>query len=125
MNKGTSGKRLAAGRLPVVFLYIFIAGLFLAAGARPALAEEAEEVRAELSAQHDPAEELGDLLFACVNVVRLAGCDPEEALTFATDKFVRRFTEMETRIINDGKSLKDLTLPEMDVYWNKVKQTGK
>ncbi len=93
--------------------------------ALPKVAEEAEEVRAELSARHDPAEELGDLLFACVNVVRLAGCDPEEALTFATDKFVRRFTEMETRIINDGKSLKDLTLPEMDVYWNKVKQTGK
>lgn len=76
---------------------------------------------AELARSTDPAEELGDLLFSCVNVARLAGADPEEALHRATEKFIRRFTAMEKLIISDGKSLKDLTLREMDVYWNQVK----
>ena len=89
--------------------------------ALPKVAEEAEEVRAELDAGRDPQEELGDLLFACVNVVRLAGCDAEEALTAATEKFIRRFTAMESLIRADGKHLEDMTLPEMDVYWDRAK----
>ena len=75
----------------------------------------------ELDAKRDPAEELGDLLFSCVNVARLCKLDPETLLTAATDKFVRRFTGMENLIISDGKALEDLTLSEMDVYWNRVK----
>ncbi|MBR6027807.1 MAG: nucleoside triphosphate pyrophosphohydrolase [Clostridia bacterium] len=89
--------------------------------ALPKVAEEAEEVRSELPEGAHLAEELGDLLFSCVNVIRLAGCDPEQVLTHATDKFVSRFTEMENLIKSDGKSLKALTLQEMDVYWNAVK----
>ncbi len=93
-----------------------------AAEALPKVAEEAGEVRAELEAGRDPGGELGDLLFACVNVVRLAGCDPEEVLTAATEKFIRRFTAMEALILRDGKTLKGLTLAEMDVYWDQVKR---
>lgn len=76
---------------------------------------------AELEAGRDPGEELGDLLFSCVNVARLAGKEPELLLKSATEKFIRRFTAMENLIISDEKSLEGLTLAEMDVYWNRVK----
>ena len=90
-------------------------------GALPKIHEEADEVRAELEEGRDPGEELGDLLFSCVNVARLAGQEPELLLKAATEKFIRRFTEMEKLIISDEKSLEGLTLAEMDVYWNRVK----
>ncbi len=89
--------------------------------ALPKVSEEAGEVLAELEAKRDPGEELGDLLFSCVNVARLCGKDPEEMLTWATEKFIRRFTAMENLIISERKSLEGLTLAEMDVYWNRVK----
>jgi len=92
-----------------------------ALSALPKVSEEAEEVRAELDAQRDPTEELGDLLFSCVNVTRLCGLEPEQVLRAATEKFIRRFTAMENAIISDGKALEGLTLSEMDVYWNQVK----
>ena len=93
-----------------------------AAGALPKVTEEAGEVLAELENGRDPAGELGDLLFACVNVVRLAGADPEEALTAATEKFITRFEAMEKAILADGRDLRSMTLPEMDVYWDRVKR---
>lgn len=93
-------------------------------GALPKVHEEADEVLAELDAGRDPGEELGDLLFACVNAARLCGKDPEQTLHQATEKFIRRFAAMEKRIISDGKSLEALTLAEMDVYWNQVKQAA-
>ena len=89
--------------------------------ALPKIHEEADEVLAELEAGRDPGEELGDLLFSCVNVARLAGQEPEMLLKAATEKFIRRFTAMEKLIISDEKSLEGLTLAEMDVYWNRVK----
>ena len=89
--------------------------------ALPKVNEEAAEVLAEIEAKRDPGLELGDLLFSCVNVSRLCGKDPEEMLTYATEKFIRRFSAMENMIISDGKSLEGLTLAEMDVYWNRVK----
>lgn len=92
-----------------------------AIGALPKIHEEADEVLAELEAGRDPGEELGDLLFSCVNVARLAGQEPELLLKAATEKFIRRFTAMENLIISDEKSLEGLTLAEMDVYWNRVK----
>ncbi len=94
-------------------------------GALPKIHEEAEEVLAELQAGRDPGEELGDLLFSCVNVARLAGQEPELLLKAATEKFIRRFTAMENLIISDEKSLEGLTLAEMDVYWNRVKSEQK
>jgi len=84
--------------------------------------EEADEVLAELDAGKDPAEELGDLFFACVNVARLSGVEAETALQQATEKFIRRFTAMENAILRDGKRLEGLTLSEMDVYWEGSKQ---
>ncbi len=93
-----------------------------ALGALPKIHEEADEVLAELEAGRDPGEELGDLLFSCVNVARLAGQEPELLLKAATEKFIRRFTAMEKLIISDEKSLEGLTLAEMDVYWNRVKK---
>ena len=92
-----------------------------AIGALPKIHEEADEVLAELQAGRDPGEELGDLLFSCVNVARLTGQEPELLLKAATEKFIRRFTAMENLIISDEKSLEGLTLAEMDVYWNRVK----
>ena len=89
--------------------------------ALPKVHEEADEVLTELQNARDPGEELGDLLFSCVNVARLSGIDPEQALKNATEKFVKRFSAMENLIKLDEKSLKDLTLSEMDVYWNRVK----
>lgn len=93
--------------------------------ALPKVNEEAQEVKAELEAKQDPAMELGDLLFSCVNVARLARCNPEDALKQATDKFIHRFHAMEKAIFSEGKTLKDLTLAEMDVYWNMVKTLQK
>ena len=92
--------------------------------ALPKVHEEADEVLAELEAGRDPGEELGDLLFSCVNVARLAGQEPELLLKAATEKFIRRFTAMENLIISDEKSLEDLTLAEMDVYWCRVKSAS-
>ncbi|NLB89634.1 MAG: nucleoside triphosphate pyrophosphohydrolase, partial [Clostridiales bacterium] len=69
----------------------------------------------------DPSEELGDLLFSCVNVARLAKVSSELVLQQGTEKFLQRFLNMEKAIKNDGKVLKDLTFLEMDVYW----ETGK
>ncbi len=92
-----------------------------AAEALPKVTEEAGEALAEIDAGRDPAMELGDLLFACVNVARLAGADPEEALSAATAKFIRRFGRMEAAILAEGKQLQGMTLAEMDAYWDLVK----
>ena len=84
--------------------------------------EEADEVMENLRNGADPEEELGDLFFAAVNVCRLCKKDPDVALHFATNKFIRRFRAMENAIKSAGKCLEDLTLSEMDVYWNAGKQ---
>ncbi len=84
--------------------------------------EEARELRAELDAGADPQEEGGDLLFAAVNALRLAGVQPELALGEATEKFVARFTRMEAMISQDGGRLEGMDLAQMDVYWDRVKR---
>ncbi len=92
--------------------------------AEPALEkvyEEADEVKAALKTGEGLEEELGDLLFACVNVARLAKVDPELALHAAVDKFIRRFSAIEQAITADGKRMQDMTLTEMDAYWDRVK----
>ncbi|MCL2544415.1 MAG: nucleoside triphosphate pyrophosphohydrolase [Clostridia bacterium] len=84
--------------------------------------EEAAELRAELEAGADPQEEAGDLLFAAVNALRLAGVQPELALSAATEKFVDRFARMEQMILRENRRLEGLTLPQMDVYWERAKR---
>lgn len=83
--------------------------------------EEADEVESALAGDGDLGEELGDMLFACVNVARLSGFDSELALRAATGKFMDRFTRMERAILDDGKKLPEMTLEEMDEYWNRIK----
>lgn len=68
-------------------------------------------------------EEAGDVLFAAVNTVRLAGADAEEALRAATDKFIKRFAECEKLIMADGKKISDITGDELlfNYYWEMAK----
>lgn len=84
--------------------------------------EEADEVKENLQTGQDPEMELGDLLFAAVNVSRLCGKDADLSLFASTNKFISRFRNMENAIKKSGKSIEDLTLSEMDVYWNAGKQ---
>ncbi len=68
-------------------------------------------------------EEAGDVLFAAINTVRLAGVDAEEALRAATDKFIERFAACERLITEDGKNIKDVTGDGLlfDYYWEMAK----
>ena len=85
------------------------------------IGEEAEELSRAVEDGGGVEEEAGDLLFAVVNVLRLLKLDPEIALNRATDKFTARFAEMERLILADGKSLAEMTLADMDAYWDRVK----
>ena len=67
-------------------------------------------------------EELGDLLFAVVNVARKLDIDAEEALQNATSKFMRRFKEIEKHARKSGGHINKMTLPEMDAVWRTIKQ---
>ena len=66
-------------------------------------------------------EELGDLLFAVVNVARFLDVDPEDALNFTSHKFIRRFGFIEKTALERGGSLEDMTLAEMDQLWEEAK----
>ncbi|MFZ7164967.1 nucleoside triphosphate pyrophosphohydrolase [Avibacterium avium] len=87
--------------------------------------EELQEVQAELTRpQQDQAkieEEIGDLLFAVANLSRHLHCSPEETLRKANQKFERRFRQLEALAQQQGKSLQNSTLQELDALWNKVK----
>lgn len=90
-------------------------------GALDKVREETEEVARAAAGDGDPAEELGDLLFAAVNVARFVHTDPEQAIQNATDKFMRRFARVEQAAKAAGKSLSDMNLAEMDALWDEVK----
>jgi tetrapyrrole methylase family protein / MazG family protein len=66
-------------------------------------------------------DELGDLLFAAVNVCRFLGHDAEDALEGTIQKFVRRFAELEERVHADGRRMEDCALAELDAVWNDIK----
>lgn len=94
-------------------------------GALDKLAEETEELKVAIL-EDDCAhieEELGDLLFSCVNVSRFLKVDPEDALKHATDKFISRFEALEQAAKNTGKDLNTLSLNEMDGLWNDIKRS--
>jgi tetrapyrrole methylase family protein/MazG family protein len=84
------------------------------------LLEEMREVREAADAE-SRAEELGDLLFAMVNLVRWYKVDAESALRKANQKFRSRFKHIEKRAREEGRSLADMTLEEMDVFWDEAK----
>ncbi|MBC6991388.1 nucleoside triphosphate pyrophosphohydrolase [Hymenobacter sp. BT491] len=73
-------------------------------------------------AQQRAADEFGDLLFSLVNFARFAGINPEEALERTNRKFIRRFQYLETEAAREGYRLAELTLAEMDIYWERAKQ---
>lgn len=87
--------------------------------------EEARELRAAVASGDTGAigDELGDLLFAAVKVARFAGVDPEQAAHAACEKFIRRFSAMETAAANDGTALEQCTLAQMLTLWQQAKQT--
>lgn len=82
--------------------------------------EELEELK-KVRSTDGAEEELGDLLFSIVNLSRFLGIDPESALRKATRKFVERFRRMEEMIERDGLVLEELSLRELDEYWNRAK----
>jgi uncharacterized protein YabN with tetrapyrrole methylase and pyrophosphatase domain len=84
--------------------------------------EEVEELEREETKERR-SEELGDLLFALVNLAQWMGVNAEEALRKANDKFLRRFEAMETGIVGEGSKLRSMTIEQMDAHWNRVKDT--
>lgn len=66
--------------------------------------------------------ELGDLMFALVNYARFINVNPEDALERTNKKFIKRFQHLESKATEMGRSLKDMTLDEMDVFWEEAKK---
>ena len=89
--------------------------------------EEADEIEAELDAadKSSAAAEVGDLLFAVVNLARHLSADPEAILRATNDKFARRFQSIERALLAQGKGPKDATLAEMDALWDAAKAEEK
>lgn len=94
------------------------------------VAEELAEFHVELDAmKEDDSEsvkraegELGDFLFSVVNAARLYGLNPDTALEMTCSKFRNRFTYLEEQTIRQGRSLKDMTLAQMDEIWEEAKK---
>ena len=87
------------------------------------LHEEVDELTACQEEGKDRVEEeLGDLLFSCVNMARHSGIDAESALRRATQKFEKRFREVERRVVDAGGSMDDTPLEELDRLWGEVKR---
>ena len=89
--------------------------------------EEADEIEAELDGPDTSkaTAEVGDLLFAVVNLVRHLGADPEDVLRQTNLKFERRFGSIESALAARGKTPKDATLAEMDALWDAAKVAEK
>lgn len=88
--------------------------------------EEFEELQSEISHMDtDRMEsEFGDLFFSLINAARLYKINPDNALERTNQKFIRRFNYMEQELHKQGKSLKNATLPEMDLHWDEAKKKG-
>ncbi len=90
--------------------------------------EEMQEFKAELdasatdvSAAGKAEEEFGDLLFSLINYARFVNINPEDALEKTNRKFIKRFQYLESKAREQDKQLQDMTLAEMDVFWNEAK----
>ena len=86
--------------------------------------EELEELKAELAKgdKKNSTRELGDFLFSVINAARLYKLNPDNALEMTNQKFIRRFNYVEDHSMKQGKSLKDMTLEEMDKLWDEAKR---
>lgn len=89
--------------------------------------EELGEVEAEMRKGDTDNEEkeFGDLLFSIVNAARLYGVNPDTALEKTNRKFISRFNHVEKRAHENGRKLNEMTLAEMDEYWNEAKAQEK
>ena len=96
-------------------------------GAFEKVSEELEELKeaVTMGIVENANEELGDLLFSVVNVSRFIGVDSEEALTFATDKFIDRFSKVEKMAEEKGINMKETELSELDKLWDEAKKVSK
>jgi len=90
-------------------------------GSLDALSTELTELEDAIETDKGIEEELGDLLFSAVNVARFFDIDPEEALGTASDKFIKRFSKVESKARQQGKSLKDMSLDEMEELYQIAK----
>lgn len=85
--------------------------------------EEMDEFKAEVDSKSAKIEdEYGDVLFSLINYGRFLNLNPEDALEKTNKKFIQRFQYMESETQKAGKTLSDMTLEEMDVYWNQAKE---
>ena len=86
--------------------------------------EELDELQAELDKnnQEKSTQELGDFLFSIINAARLYKLNPDNALEHTNQKFIRRFNYVESRSAKLGKSMKDMTLRELDELWDEAKR---
>jgi|TARA_B110000967_G_C18867975_1_gene553765 ATP diphosphatase len=87
--------------------------------------EELSEVIAEINIQNNEVrlkDEIGDLLFACINLARHLNIDPEQALQSGNKKFCDRFTRLEQIVDAEGKNINDRSLAQLEQLWQKVKQ---
>lgn len=85
--------------------------------------EELGELQVELEKEdkEKSTEEFGDFLFSLINAARLYHINPDNALEHTNQKFIRRFNYLEQKVKESGKDFKDLTLEQMDAYWNEAK----
>jgi XTP/dITP diphosphohydrolase len=86
--------------------------------------EELNEFK-EAKTKEDQEEEFGDLLFSLINYARFKGIHPEDALEKTNKKFIYRFQYLETESAKEGKQMGEMTLNEMDEYWNRAKELKK
>lgn len=86
--------------------------------------EEMQELQVEVANHDQPAmeKEFGDLLFSLVNYARFIGVNPEDALERTNKKFIKRFKYIEEQTQQQGKQLRELSLDQMDAFWNEAKQ---
>ncbi len=87
--------------------------------------EEMQELKYEVDNAHSKEKmenELGDLMFSIINYARFIGVNPEDALEKTNRKFIHRFQHLESKAKEIGKSLKDMSLDEMDVFWEEAKK---
>ena len=88
--------------------------------------EEIAEIEAEMKSGNkaDCEKEFGDLIFSLVNAARLYDINPDNALEMTNAKFRRRFNYVEEQTLKQGRSLKDMSLVDMDSLWNEAKENG-
>jgi XTP/dITP diphosphohydrolase len=87
--------------------------------------EEIAELKHEIDSNSSKEKiegEFGDVIFSLINYARFVNINPEDALERTNKKFIKRFQYLESEALKAGKTLSEMTLAEMDVYWNKAKE---